>query len=74
MSKDLEGSGHGQTFWYYPGICLEELKKTTKTLSKDSRSPGSDLIPGPPEYEEGVLTTRPRRLVLDLYGQQDLTC
>jgi hypothetical protein len=35
---------------------LGGTKKNTKTLSKDSRSPGSDFIPGPPEYEV-VLTT-----------------
>jgi hypothetical protein len=28
---------------YYPGICLEGMRKTTKTLCKDSRSPGQDL-------------------------------
>jgi hypothetical protein len=47
---------------YYPGICMEGLRKTTKPLSRDSRSPGRDLNPGPPEYE-GVLITRPRRSV-----------
>jgi hypothetical protein len=36
---------------YYPGICLEGLRKTTKNLSQDNRSPGRDLNPGPPEYE-----------------------
>jgi hypothetical protein len=30
---------------------------------QDSRSPGRYLNPGPPEYEAGVLTTRPRRSV-----------
>jgi hypothetical protein len=29
--------------------------------SQDNRSPGRDFSPGPPEYEAGVLTTRPRR-------------
>jgi hypothetical protein len=48
---------------YYSGICLEGLRKTTKNLSQDSRSPGRDLDPGPPEYEAGVLTTRPLVLV-----------
>jgi hypothetical protein len=27
---------------YYPGICLERLKETTKTLSQDSRCPFRD--------------------------------
>jgi hypothetical protein len=40
---------------YYPGICLEGLRKTTKNLTQDNRSPGRDLNPGPPEYEAGVL-------------------
>jgi hypothetical protein len=30
---------------------------------EDIRSPGRDFNPGPAEYEAGVLTTRPRRLV-----------
>jgi hypothetical protein len=45
---------------YYPGICLEGLRKATKNFSQDSRSPGRDLNSGPPEYEAGMLTTRPR--------------
>jgi hypothetical protein len=48
-------------FGYYPGICREGLRKTMKNLSQDTRSPSRDLKPGPPEYEAGVLTTRPRR-------------
>jgi hypothetical protein len=43
---------------YYPNICLEGLRKTTKSLSQDSRSPGRDLNLGPPKYEAGVLTTQ----------------
>jgi hypothetical protein len=43
---------------YYPGICVEGLRKTMKNLSQDSRSPGRDLNPGHPEYEAGVLTIR----------------
>jgi hypothetical protein len=41
----------------------EENSKTTKNFSQDSRSPGRDLNPEPPECEAGVLTTRPRRSV-----------
>jgi hypothetical protein len=48
---------------YYPGTRLEGVRKTTKSLSQDSRSPGRDLNPGPAEYEARVLTTRPRRSV-----------
>lgn len=36
---------------YLPG----ELRKTTKNLSQDSRSPGRDLKPGHPKYEVGVI-------------------
>jgi hypothetical protein len=46
---------------YYTGTCVEGLRKITKNLSQDSRSPGRDLNLGSPEYEEGVLTTQPRR-------------
>jgi hypothetical protein len=51
---------------YYPSICLEGLRKTTKNLSQDTRSPVRDLNPGPPEYEEGVLTTQLQRSVVTL--------
>jgi hypothetical protein len=58
-------SGHGLLLRYYPGIFLEGLRKATKNLRQDSRSPGPDLNPGSPEYEPGVPTTRPRRSVAD---------
>jgi hypothetical protein len=44
------------------GICLEGLRKTTKILSKDNRSPSRDLNTGPPEYEAGVSATRPHNV------------
>jgi hypothetical protein len=53
--KVFEGSG--LVLRYYRGLCLEGLKKSTKTVSKDSRSPGPVLNPEPPEYEAGVLKT-----------------
>jgi hypothetical protein len=40
---------------YYPGICLQRLKKTTKILSQD---------------EVGVLTTPMRRLVATCSGEK----
>jgi hypothetical protein len=46
---------------HYPGICLEGLRKTTETLTEDSRFPDRDLYPGSPEYAAGVSTTQPRR-------------
>jgi hypothetical protein len=41
-------------FWNLPGGTQEN----SKNLSQDSRSPGQDLNPGPPEYGAGVLTTQ----------------
>jgi hypothetical protein len=35
--------------------------KTTENLTEDIRSTGQDLNPVPPEYEAGVLITKPRR-------------
>jgi hypothetical protein len=58
--EDFEGSGRGLISRHYPRIYLEGLKKTTKSLSQDTRSPSRNLNPGPPEYEAGVLTTRPQ--------------
>jgi hypothetical protein len=43
--KDLEGSGRGVIVRYYPSARLERLEETTKTLSKNSESPGRDLSP-----------------------------
>jgi hypothetical protein len=34
-------------------------------VSQDRPSPGRDFNPGPPEYEAGVLTTRPQLSVLN---------
>jgi hypothetical protein len=48
---------------YCPGICLQGLRKTTRNLNQDSRSPQRDLNPGPLEYEAGVLISRPRSSV-----------
>jgi hypothetical protein len=48
---------------YYPGIRLEGAEENYENLSQDSRYPGRYFNPRPPEYEAGVLTTRPRRMV-----------
>jgi hypothetical protein len=45
---------------HYPGIYLKRLRKIMEKLSQDRRSPDRDFKPGPPEYEAGMLTTRPR--------------
>jgi hypothetical protein len=34
IGKDVERSGRGLILRYYPEICLERLRKTTKTLSR----------------------------------------
>jgi hypothetical protein len=40
------GSGRGLILRYYLGIRLEELRKTTKALNQDSRSPEQIFEPG----------------------------
>jgi hypothetical protein len=47
VNDELKGGGSGLMCKNYPGICLEGLRKTKKTLSQDSRSPGRDLNPPP---------------------------
>jgi hypothetical protein len=56
--------GRGIILWYYLRICLEGLRRTTRNLSQDNRSPDWDLNRGPPIHKAGVLTTRPRRSVV----------
>jgi hypothetical protein len=34
---------------YYPGICVEIMRKPTQSLSEVNRSPGRDFNPGPPK-------------------------
>jgi hypothetical protein len=60
MNSKGFGSSRGLILRTYPGIHLEGLRKTTKTLSQNSRPQGRDLNSGPPE-NEGVLTIRLRR-------------
>jgi hypothetical protein len=55
----MAGSVHG-LIWYYHSICLEGLRKTTRSLGQYSRSTGQDLSQVPPEHEAGMPTTRPR--------------
>jgi hypothetical protein len=46
---------------YYAGIRLDKLNKPQKTTISIAGRRGRDQNPEPPEYEAGVLTTRPRR-------------
>jgi hypothetical protein len=64
MKKNLVGSGHSLILRYYPGICLEGLRKAMRNLDQDSQSLGLRTKPGSPEYGILVLTTRPRRSVI----------
>jgi hypothetical protein len=61
--KGYERKRSWRNLRYYPSICPQGLRRTTKGLGQDSRSAGQDLNPGPPEYEAGVLVTQPRRSV-----------
>jgi hypothetical protein len=38
-------------------------EENNENHSRDSWSPGRDINPEPPEYETGMITTRPRRSV-----------
>ena len=40
----MEGRGHGLVLRYYPDFCLDELRKTTETLSK-WESPSTSELP-----------------------------
>jgi hypothetical protein len=57
----VEKSSHGVNWYIISGICLWDLKKTQDNtpppLSKQSRSPGQDLNPGPSEYEVEMIST-----------------
>jgi hypothetical protein len=56
--------------WSWPNLRqsrhLHESTEKNNENIQDSRSPGLDLKPEPPEYEAGVLTTRPRRSVMSI--------
>jgi hypothetical protein len=53
----MNWKGFGRKPLYYPVMRLMRLRKAMENLSQDSRSPGQDLNPKPPEYEAGLLTT-----------------
>jgi hypothetical protein len=51
--NDVEQRGCGLILSHYPGICLESLRKATKNLSQDNRSPCQVSEPGTSGYEAG---------------------
>jgi hypothetical protein len=67
MEKNMTGSGRGLVLRYFPGIYLEGLKKYTKILNQDERPLDRHVNPGLPQYEAGMLNTRPSRLVAAHY-------
>jgi hypothetical protein len=59
----MDGKGYGKKrsrpkSRHYPDICRNGLRKTGEHLS-----PGRNLNAGSPEYEAGVLSSRPLRSV-----------
>jgi hypothetical protein len=64
----VEGSGGGLILGIIPAFAWRDGRKQRKNLRQDRRSPGSILNSGPPVYEAGVLTTRPRHSVLRYYS------
>jgi hypothetical protein len=61
VNDELERKRSWPNLRYCPDIRLKGLRKTTKKLIQDSRSPNRDLNPGPPKYERGEITSQPRR-------------
>jgi hypothetical protein len=59
--NDVQDSGHG-TVNNYPSICLEKLKKTTKTLSGIA-SAWADLNLEPSKRETAMLSPQPQHSV-----------
>jgi hypothetical protein len=68
--KDLVESCRGLILRYCPSIRLEGLRKITKISIRIAGHRGLESKPGPPKYELGVLTTRPRRSVIKVMGLQ----
>jgi hypothetical protein len=65
--KNLKGFGRKRS-WPNLKLLSQTLPGGTEenheNLSQDCWPPCRDLNPGPPEYEVGVLITRPRRILL----------
>jgi hypothetical protein len=54
--RKLSSSNFKALSWHLPG----GTEENHENLRQGIWSPGRDMNPGPPEYEAGVLTTRPR--------------
>jgi hypothetical protein len=65
--KYLEGSGRNLISTFSPALSWTDWGKPRHILSQGSRTSSWGLNPGPPQYEAGVLTTRPRRSVVYLW-------
>jgi hypothetical protein len=58
-----KGKSRFRLFKVLFAICLEP-RKTNGTFAQNDQFPGRVSNPTPPEYEPGMLTTRPRRFTL----------
>jgi hypothetical protein len=60
---------------YHPGICLEELRKTTKTISKDILVPAApDISVEPYRYAyllSGLVNAKRMNCVRNIHGRGD---
>jgi hypothetical protein len=67
VSGELEREW-GKQLWpnlrYYPGICLEGLRKTTDNRSQNSWYPDQDTNQAPPECKSKALLLQPICLIL----------
>lgn len=57
--KGYQGKWAWRNSKYYRKICLEETRQTTKNLNEQGRYPSRDFNLRRPEYEAGMVTTRP---------------
>jgi hypothetical protein len=69
----VEGSGRGLILKYYPGICLEELRKTSKNVSQDSQCPGRDSSQTLSDNMSEVLPLELTRSVSWRFTKADMT-
>jgi hypothetical protein len=66
VNDELEGFERKRSWPTFKTLSRHLLGSSEENRDKsqtDSRSPGRNSNPGPPEFESGMLTNRPRRLV-----------